>query len=835
MLNTTDPETGYEADEYRLVQGLVWYSLNDDHSVLRKNTVFNTTTQSLTGQVGVRWRNYVNGQASEHNLRITNLTSVPEYYIQPGQPVTFTLKADVVNSGNFKISTPITATFWDGDPDAGGVQIGDPQVITETLSGCGYQLHNVQVDWPNRTAYSNTWYIKVESAETETNITDNKDSHTAYIYSTVPQSDLAISKTVNNSTPAEYSEIHYTVTLVNNGPDKSFGITATDILPVGISYNTAYATHGSYTGEGIWTVGDLDIGETALLTITADIDAGQSGNTITNTVMVTNTSSVDPQSLNNTASVGLTVGPPPQVDLEIVKTVDNPTPIEGETIKYTITVTNNGAAAAPQSYLYDILPTGLTLQDSEVTTGSYIVNTGHWTIGSLAVNDSETLVLTATVNNGQAGNTIVNSVTITGTKSFDPDSTNNTSAVTITVYSLATVDLEIQKQVNDLTPMENDLITYTLVVTNHGADVANNVVVQDTLPAGLTFQSQQASVNSYSDQDGSWVIGGLGVNSQASLTITAKVDVGQGGNSIINTASVTDTAGVDSNPNNDTAFASLTVALPLADLSISKKVDVVTQTETNTVTYVISVTNSGPEEATNVIVQDILPTGLTLQNSIASHGSYATDGAWAVGNLTLHESAMLTISAKVNVGQRGNIITNTASISSSDNIDNNSFNDSDQAVFTVLAGPVPNADVALMRTTDTTTPAEGSTVQFIITVTNYGPGSALSLNSNDLLPTGLTLEAIAMSTGMYAAPRWVINTLNISETARLTMTARIGAGLAGQTISHTLRINTDGSFDGDDSNNSDQIVLTIRQTSTLPGDIFLPIIIRSVDPNVGIE
>lgn len=51
-------------------------------------------------------------------------------------------------------------------------------------------------------------------------------------------------------------------------------------------------------------------------------------------------------------------------DIQVVKTVDESNPLEGETINFTISVTNNGPERATEVDINETLPTGLTLVQS---------------------------------------------------------------------------------------------------------------------------------------------------------------------------------------------------------------------------------------------------------------------------------------------------------------------------------------------------------------------------------------------------------------------------------------------------------------------------------------
>ena len=115
-------------------------------------------------------------------------------------------------------------------------------------------------------------------------------------------------------------------------------------------------SQGSYdSGTGVWTVGTLPNGADATLSITATVDAGTGGTTITNAATITAVDQPDPDSGNDSGSVDLTVK---SADLAVTKTVNNQTPNELATIAYTVTVTSNGPTTAMNVTLTDPLPAG---------------------------------------------------------------------------------------------------------------------------------------------------------------------------------------------------------------------------------------------------------------------------------------------------------------------------------------------------------------------------------------------------------------------------------------------------------------------------------------------
>lgn len=119
-------------------------------------------------------------------------------------------------------------------------------------------------------------------------------------------------------------------------------------------------------------------------------------------------------------------------------------------------------------------------------------------------------------------------------------------------------DLSISKSAAPEPVFTGQPLTYTITVANNGPAPAANVVVSDTLPAGVTLVGAQASQGSCVTTTCS--LGAIANGSSATVQIVVNAPASAG--SIINTASVTsDTE--DPNAANNTASATTTVLLPL--------------------------------------------------------------------------------------------------------------------------------------------------------------------------------------------------------------------------------------------------------------------------------
>ncbi|MBT8461493.1 MAG: DUF11 domain-containing protein, partial [Gemmatimonadetes bacterium] len=116
--------------------------------------------------------------------------------------------------------------------------------------------------------------------------------------------DIAVTKTVDNASPALSSNVVFTVTATNNGPSDATGLALTDLLPAGLTYVSDTPSQGGYTsGTGLWSVGALANGASATLAITATVAAE---GTTTNTATVTALDQPDPNAGNDSASQAVT-------------------------------------------------------------------------------------------------------------------------------------------------------------------------------------------------------------------------------------------------------------------------------------------------------------------------------------------------------------------------------------------------------------------------------------------------------------------------------------------------------------------------------------------------
>jgi len=311
-------------------------------------------------------------------------------------------------------------------------------------------------------------------------------------------------------------------------------------------------------------------------------------------------------------------------------------------------------------------------------------------------------------------------------------------------------DLSISKTVGD--GLENIVadsgtnVVFTVIVSNAGPDTDSNVVVNDVLPAGLTYVSSSATQGSYSS--GVWTVGSLADDSSATLTVTATA-TGSDDQILTNTATV----------DNESDSATVTVNVPVTgctnpeannynqnatvddgsctfdahfDLSITKTVvdgenniqNINVDSGTNA-TFTITVSNSGPDTAPGVMVNDLLPAGLTYVSSNTVTGTYDSGtGIWSVGDLAASATASLTITATA-AGEPATVLTNTASTTDSNTDDSN---DSDSATVTINTPDQNDVSGCMDRTAinfNADATIDDGTCQYTLTITTSGTGDGV--------------------------------------------------------------------------------------------------------------
>ena len=526
---------------------------------------------------------------------------------------------------------------------------------------------------------------------------------------------------VNNFTVIKYANVtgsafvndlvNFTINITNNGPSNATNVNIIDVLGPEFEFNVIDSSRGSYDPEThtvSWTIGSLNNGTTESVWVVVRV---LTNGTFRNNAKVNSTE-------NNTGTEnGTDITVNPAVNLTVVKTTNwtNNIGYAGSLVNFTITVTNNGPSNATNINITDVLDSGFEYVDSN---GDRDGNTVKWNIPSLINGTSyEVWVVVKVLNNGTFRNNVaVNSTeNTTETENGTEITVNPVNNFTVIKYANITGDIWV-----------NDLVNFTINVTNNGPSNATNVNITDVLGPEFEFNATDGSYDG-DTRIVSWNIPALNngttvsrwvvvrVITNGTFTNNAKV------NSTENTTGTTNGTDIDVKPVNNLTlikYANVTGHVYVGDL----------------VNFTINVTNYGPSLATNINITDVLPLGLELishggnitgENSTDDDGKYIVN--WRFESLNSNDMFSVWVVSRVTTN---GTFTNTASVNSTENITGTS-NDT-----TIISDPVTNLTIIKYSNVTGSIVVNGL-VNFTINVTNHGPSNATNVNITDVLPEGM--------------------------------------------------------------------------------------------------
>ncbi len=245
-------------------------------------------------------------------------------------------------------------------------------------------------------------------------------------------------------------------------------------------------------------------------------------------------------------------------------------------IPYTITITNTGDASATNVEIRDDFPSGMkTLEGQEGK---------KFAIGTLNPGESRQVTFNTTVSDtGRYVNTAM--------ASCDLARSNEASAKTMVRQPMLVM--------TKMGPQQRYLglpASFEISLTNKGDTAARQVQIVDSLPSGMTFISADQG-GTLSGSDVIWNIGDLAINQTKTVSVKVRVDkVG----TLHNTARA---SGVCADAATEVTTA--VTGIPAILLECIDTADPILVGENET--YIITVTNQGTAEDTNIVIQCMLP------------------------------------------------------------------------------------------------------------------------------------------------------------------------------------------------------------------------------------
>lgn len=368
------------------------------------------------------------------------------------------------------------------------------------------------------------------------------------------------------------------LTVSNAGPDTATGVTVTDVVPVGLTVDTASlpagVTYDAGTRTLTWTPAAIAAGGSATVSVPVTVDpvsdrAAPAGSiddadrTLVTDATITahdQTDAAGPDTASNTILVGL-------ADVAITGYTVAPggsaaTSVDaGDTVVYTVTVANAGPDAATGVAIADLLPAGVTFDSAQLQGGATLASAGiayaaasdTLSFTSIAAGTAYAVEVTVTVDavtsgGNLVGDDIAHTIEVTATDQSDVDSVPANGAAgeddiaSVTLFVDTSV-IGVAKRVTALTQPADDsaptsagnpfTVTFEIVVENLGENALSSVEVVDDLDASfgvgnyavasVTASGLTASATFDGSTDTVAASGSLAVGASATVTLTVEV------------------------------------------------------------------------------------------------------------------------------------------------------------------------------------------------------------------------------------------------------------------------------------------------------------------------
>ncbi|MEM9291102.1 MAG: right-handed parallel beta-helix repeat-containing protein [Acidobacteriota bacterium] len=372
---------------------------------------------------------------------------------------------------------------------------------------------------------------------------------------------------------------------------------------------------------------------------------------------------------------------------------------------------------------------------------------------------------------------------------------------------IAATDLSITKNDNVTIANPGASVTYAIVAANSGPGDVFGVDVVDNFPAVLScswVSTPSGGATGNTSGSGPGLADTLDLPAGSSVTYIANCMIDSGATGTLsNTATIT-TVAMDTNPSNNSATDDDTVLAPFADLSLVKFDGETTAAPGETLTYRISISNTGPSDAPGSVLTDVFPpefTAVTWTCAADAGSSCPASGSGDINatfDLERGDQARFEATGTVAPGFVG-VLSNTATVAVAGGVtDPNSDNDSDTDTTTIASAAILSGTKSVAGTF-----VPGGLVTYTIVITNEASETQFDdpLNDEfiDILPPGLEIVDATADSGLIATAGNVVTwngSLAGGASVTLTIDARILPDAAGTTLVNQGEIFFDSDGDG---------------------------------------
>lgn len=665
---------------------------------------------------------------------------------QPGDLVTYTMTFGNIgnaNAINYVLSDAIPFNTSFVSASGGGIHSGGVVTWsgTDLLAGDSHSVTLVvQIGSPldDGVVIDNQATLVADRA-------DAVDSSVAVTIQSSPV--ISLNKTASAALVQPGDLLTYTLGFENTGNANATGVVLEDIVPANTDFVSA--SGGGLESGGIvtWPETGLPVGVPGSVTMTVQVKSP-----LTDGTVITNAASIiSDQTTEVNDEVTVTVQSSPI--LELSKTADRIVAIPGELLTYSLSLYNSGNANASNVMLLDTLPDN-TVFVSATGGGTESGGVVSWTAAELPVGIVASVSLTVSVNQP-----LDNGTPVVNTASLYSDQTDPVNAsLTLNVQSSPVLSLVKTADKPVVNPGEQ--ISYTLSFSNAGNANANNVVLEDTLPANTTFVS---TTGGGTENGGivTWAIPELAVGPGGSVTLTVLVD-----SPLDNGTSIYNSATLDSNETAPVSADHTLAVQSMPVLTLEKTADKSVVIPGDLISYRIDFANTGDADASDVTLVDQLPADTSFVSATGGGVESAGTVVWPFFQIPAGSGGSVVVVVSVNSPlEDATTLHNTVSLGDGTSAPVTAFAD-----VIVQSAPVP----VINKSADVTFVQEGEQINYTIDYSNTGTAILQGAVLTDELPAN-TRFISASDGGVFdgVGVSWNIGGLNPATGGTVTLAVQV--------------------------------------------------------------
>jgi len=611
----------------------------------------------------------------------------------------------------------------------------------------------VRVDTPaGTTLLTNTATATTTGADS--NLANNTASDTTPVDPGDP--DLVQTKTLTSGSGNPGSVNLYSLTVRNAGVAPAAAVEISETIPPFTRFDAAASAPGwSCAPSGnpgstcTLAVGSLAPGasQSALFGLRIDATLPANASSVTNTACSSTTTPGDPAS-NNCASVTTPLGGAPSLSLS--KTLASGSATPGSTLTWDLTLRNTGNREAAAPVLRETVPANTVFSAAgsspgwSCTPGSAAGSTCTLTLSALAAGAQVSRSFAATVDNPLPAG-----VSEIANTACAADPAASEACDTIRHPTDASPALAMTKTLLSGTGEPGTLLVYRLSVTNSGNQAASAVTLTETVPEHTTFDAAGSSPgwacvptsgagSTCTLGAGALAGGGASVSRDFAVLIAKPLPAGV---SLIANTACAGASAVSSDCDDE-----VTPTLGAPVLGIAKRLLTENPGPGVLLTYEITVSNTGDQDAAAVVVSDPLPPATTFDAGASSPRWACSPSNAAPSTCTLTLSSLaagasvtleLAVLLQAPLPAGLEVLTNTACAELGA-----------QRSCSSTSSPLGGSPVLQIRKTYTGGPlAPGALLLFHLEVTNAGDQDAAGLTVSETVPQSSTFAAAASTPG----------------------------------------------------------------------------------------